>query len=393
MPIVKELPLAFPWYENNINLQNRFRENAKNLTTYGLISPADALLPFEFYRTGGSTVITSWQIYTAAGALVITLNALNHAKIKNITLEGRTYFYYDGSALFNLPGHFEPGEYYSRILFNDATEFFSEVFLVPSCSFLTTSQPEDVPFLRLEWYNESDIRPIFYNDYDTDGIPYFKNILFLDTFIHVSEPEIIEEGERDGNGDTVPTFVKGIRRYRLAEMVPDFLKVALVLMQMHDKISLTTPFGHRTGEILKMTTNTQTEQGGAFSVVEIVFEEDLAMIKKGCADNMGTAAGPPPPPPPPPVQTFDTILTFEASVEDNEAGVGGTVGAIDSVMKFEFNAIAPLSGTPADLEIRVSGITVIVLAFMSDYIGKPYRFTDALGAVRYSTFHNGTKDF
>jgi hypothetical protein len=281
--IFNELPTAFPWYDKK-EKQNRYRENAEKLTSWGLITPRDALLPFQFWR-GTTSAVTGWTIKNAdTDSNAAVLDAASVAKIRGAVKEGRSYVYYAGEALSTSAGalSLSKGLYYSVLTFADASVWYSETFYVPGCSFLTGTAAE---FLKLEWYNDTDIRPIFYNDKDGGGIPYFRNVAYLDTFITQSEPEIIEDGEKDGNDEQVPTFTKALIRYRITELVPDYLKKALVLMQMHDHVTLTTRKGTRSGELLRLETATAPEAFGGLSSIDIIFEEDL-LIKKGCGDNM-----------------------------------------------------------------------------------------------------------
>lgn len=302
MNIFQELPTAFPWYEGTIKKQNRYRFNVKSDDWAGLISPKNSLLPFEFwepYIIDGGMVnlgadVHEWKIFDLNDNLVATLSAASIALIHYIIKENRQYFYFAGDALTVSGGaalNLSPGFYYSRVelVFSGGsshlTYFYSEVFRVPDCIFSTTSTPDQIPFLKLEWWNNTDLRPIFYNDL-VSGVPRFRNVIYLDTFVHQSEPEIQEDGEKDGNDVVIATFQKCLLKYRITELVPDYLKLALVVMSMHDHVKLTTEYGIRSGEMQTVTTNSQTEEGGAFSTVDIIFEEDVAMIKKACGDNM-----------------------------------------------------------------------------------------------------------
>jgi hypothetical protein len=91
--------------------------------------------------------------------------------------------------------------------------------------------------------------------------------------------------------------------------------------------------------------------------------------------------------------TFDSILQFVSATTDTEASVTGTVTATDPVKKFEFNAITPLSGTPASMSIHVSGSEVVTIDFTSDYTGQAFRYTHSNGTVYNGVFTNGTVNF
>jgi hypothetical protein len=279
--IFDELPIAFPWYDNQ-QKQNRFKENVENLTPYGLISPKNSLLPFQFKRTPIVTPPTEWLITNIDTGAILDISGQIAAQLRQGNIPGRatSYFYYDGAAITGV--NLAKGYYQSSLSWGLDDTYYSEVFQIPDCAFNVGAVNE---FLQLVWYNNTDIDPIFYNDLAGDGTPYFKNVIYLDSFIHASDPEVVEDHETDGADNDIPTFQKAIRRYHIADMMPDFLKLALVVMQMHDHVFLTTRKGLRTGELSEISVTPALEQNGAFSTVEIAFEESI-MIKKGCGDNM-----------------------------------------------------------------------------------------------------------
>lgn len=91
--------------------------------------------------------------------------------------------------------------------------------------------------------------------------------------------------------------------------------------------------------------------------------------------------------------TFDTPLTFVSATTDTDQGIGGTAGATDADLKFEFNAISPRLGTPMSMDVQVAGVSQLVVDFPSDYNGEAFKFTDTAGAVHTGTFTNGTVNF
>lgn len=91
--------------------------------------------------------------------------------------------------------------------------------------------------------------------------------------------------------------------------------------------------------------------------------------------------------------TFDSILEFTAATTDTAASVTGTVTATNPDKKFEFNAMSPLTGTPASMSIHVSGSEVITIDFTSDYTGQAFRYTHSTGTVYNGVFTNGTVNF
>lgn len=275
--IFNELPIAFPWYEEQA-LQTRFKSNFQGLAPWGLISPKNSMLPFELRNSEGLPP-TLWKIRNIETLAEINITA-QISLIRQAAVAGVEYFYFAGEII---PGLDLPTGYYESFLGWGGVFNYSEIFYVPACNFsIGGTTPE---FLKLEWYNDTDIAPIFYNDLDGGGIPFFRNVVYLDTFIHASEPKIEEEGERDGNDEIVITFSKAFIPYRITDMVPDYLKKAMVLMQMHDHVFLTPQKSTRAGEIRRISMDSTLEEGGAFSIINIVLEEEL-LIKKGCGNNM-----------------------------------------------------------------------------------------------------------
>src|SRR4051812_24244710 len=129
-----ELPIVFPWYPK-IEQQNRYNENVEPVCDYKLISPKNALLPFQFTKSLAGIKPDVWEIYD--------INSNN--PVANITdsipllqvrrLESKEYFYYDGQKLmaaFDLALSLGPGYYYSRLVFPGGDMYFSEMFYVPN---------------------------------------------------------------------------------------------------------------------------------------------------------------------------------------------------------------------------------------------------------------------
>jgi hypothetical protein len=281
--LYNELAVSFPWYDK-LEKQNRYNENTGGVCDYQLISPADALLPFEFYKQPAGGVLPAiWEVFEINSQALIADISPNIPLLFRVVREGREYFCYHGEQLAGLA--MPAGFFYSKMTFPDGTFYFSEMFHVPESLFFIAND-NNIPFLKLTWYNNSDIRPIFYNNKDVNGVPKFKNVLYLDTFIHASEPEVTEDGARDGYDELITTFQKVVIPYRITLVVPDFIKKALCVMPLHDAIKIVTKNGVRSGFIEQVKINAALEANGALSVVDILFYSELAIVKKGCADNM-----------------------------------------------------------------------------------------------------------
>lgn len=280
--LYNELPVAFPWYEKK-EQQNRYGENVVPICDYKLITPSNSMLPFQFAKiTVTGTLPVTWQIFDINSEVLIADISSQISVLDRRVLGGREYFTYYGQPITGMG--LTPGYYYSMMNWGDGSFQFSEMFHVPERWFNLADQ-NDVDYLKFTWYNNNDLNPIYYNNKGVDGLPKFKNSLYLDSFITSSEPEITEDGTRDGNDELVPTFQKAVISYRITAIVPDFLKKALVLLPMHDYVALTTKRSVRNGQLPTLKVASTLEASGALSIVDIIFSEQL-MVKKGCGENM-----------------------------------------------------------------------------------------------------------
>lgn len=284
--LFKEPPIAFPWYEK-LEQQNRYMENVDQHCDFKLISPKDALLPFELARSQGGVFPQLWEIFEINSQNLVANISASISQLRIRRIEGQEYYVYDGAQLMTGSGvlNLAPGYYFSRLYWSDNVYAHSEMFVVPNAGAFNIQDDDYIQFIKLSWWNDADLRPIFYNDKRFDGTPHFKNVLYIDTFITASEPEILQDGVRDGNDETIPTFEKAIIKYRITLLVPDFLKKALAVMQMHDHIMITTKLGVRSGEVKKANVATTPEANGAYATVDILFQETI-LLKKNCGDNM-----------------------------------------------------------------------------------------------------------
>lgn len=279
--LYNELPVAFPWYDR-IEKQNRYNEHVDKICDYKLIAPRDGLLPFQFTRTLGN-VPQNWRIYEVNGPELIADITASLPLINSTAKNNQQYFTFYGGAI---PGvNLQPGYYYSGIRFQDGTIQYSEMFHVPRQSFSAASPASAIPYMKLVWYNNSDLPPIYYNDYLPDLTPKFKNAMYIDSFIHASAPEITEEGENDGNDELIPTFQKATIKYIFQIVGPDFVKKAIYLLPLHDVVILTTAMGIRSGPLDKIKLDATLEANGALNDITVTFTEEL-VIKKGCSGNM-----------------------------------------------------------------------------------------------------------
>lgn len=275
MSIYNELPTAFPWYDKK-EKQHRFRENVEGTCGYKLISPNNGLLPFQLRVETGLARPTAMAIWSLCDEQVMDLTN-NIPLLQAKTTEKGINAYYNGEAMQFKAGtrpatnlEIPEGTYYATLSFASGETYYSEVFTVVK----DLSQ-----YMRIEYSNSCDIDPIIYKDNS------WKNILYLDTFVHVAEPEIEEDGERDGSDQLIPTYQKLTVKYRFSVTVPDFVKIAITSMQMHDNVAMTSSNAIRSGKIDRMTTASTVESGGAYSTVDVIMEQ-LLMMKQSCCEEM-----------------------------------------------------------------------------------------------------------
>lgn len=291
MLVFKQLPIIFPWYDR-LQKQVRYRENVGKVCDYKLITPNDALLPFQFRRSFSLSTPTSWKIFEVNTNVEVRNITTSLGDLKTKPAEAQNYFYYSGvpltvSGIPIVPLPF--GFYYSVIQFSDTTSFYSEVFHIPADSFSITpimvGNYTDMNYIRLQFWNNCDLRPILYNDL-VGGDSVFKQTVYLDTILTSTEPELFVDGAKDGNDVVIPTFQRLVIKHRISNLVSDYLKVALHLLPLHEKLSIVLHQGLDYGDIDKISIQSTVEASGALSMVEMLWEQELAVVKTGCCDNM-----------------------------------------------------------------------------------------------------------
>ena len=274
MKFFKELPTIFPFY-TDIAHQNERIENRRNVCPFKLLSPENALLPFQFEINKTSPPPDRWEIVSADGFNSIDIsNNLNLISVYEFT-ERKVAVYFGEELTFiyesiNKILKLETGRYFTRFVFPDGDYLVSEIFTVPDRKFKNAESPDNL--LRIDFWNDSDVNPIIYRD-------GWRQTIFLDTFIHIATPEIEEDVEADGNGSDVPTFQKLILKYKFSDDVPDYIKIALISLQMSDHVKLTA-IG-RSGEVDRVSITATPDDSGS-NIVDVVFENDI-IIKTACA--------------------------------------------------------------------------------------------------------------
>lgn len=279
MSLYNELPIVFPWYEK-IEQQDRYRENVNGICAFKLISPKNSLLPFQFRKPKTGAAPTGWIVLRLDDNSTV---ADISASIPDIVFSSKVewdYFTFQGTPITDLD--LAPGFYFSILIFPDDSVRFSEVFFIPDTSLAFNVEDTEIEFVKIQFYNNGDIAPIFYDQESPDGGSFFKQVVYLDTFITASEPELTVDGTKDGNDELIPTFQKVVINYRITIDAGEYLKKALATMPMHDVVTLTTKQNVRNGDLEKLAVDSALEGNGAISIVDIVFQDVIAMVKKGC---------------------------------------------------------------------------------------------------------------
>lgn len=269
--IFSEFPLSFPIYANQA-YQNRFRKNCSGVP-YKLISPSDALLPFQFCFASTSLLqLSEWKIYNASGQLVKDLiGSDSHLKFE--IRNAKQYTFYNGTVLPGTP--LQCGYYEMRMKFDGSlTYYYSEIFYSAG---VTKDQMSE--FLKIFYRNECDIGPIQYSNtgITVDSSEYiFQNEIYLDAFITHTDPLLEIESEKDGYNNELVTFSKFNNRLLTEVVVPDYLKSALLMLQLHKSIALIENQGRRNIAISRVQVKTSqlAETAECMSLVQLTFEDN-----------------------------------------------------------------------------------------------------------------------
>lgn len=275
MKLFNELPTVLPFY-TDIRNQDRKKENVRRNCPIPLFSPTNAFLPFTIQLPKDSPKPTSWKLFNTGDIEVADLTN-NIGVLKAFNFDDFSFAYYNGDVLTFSHDTFTAemkltGRVY-MVLEIGGQKYFSEVFEM--CSQITNSEFAD-RFVKVVFWNEKDIDPIRYrND--------FKQIVYLDTFIHESEPQIEEDNETDGRGNNIPTFQKLVVRQKMEVVVADFLKVALLTLQLHDFVEVFEK-NKRSGMVDRTTVSASSEDNGSFATVQLNFETNI-LVKSACEDN------------------------------------------------------------------------------------------------------------
>lgn len=162
------------------------------------------------------------------------------------------------------------GTFYMRFDFANGKKLFSEHFNIKAFSSEARSG-----FLKIDFSNSFDIQPVLYRE-------GFRQNVFLSTFVDRMLPELEQEMQKDGENNEVPIFQKLVQRLQASDLVPDFLKVALLTVPMHDSVKIDCE--RYTGEINRMQITATPEEMTGLNDVSLRFEIDTS-VKTNCEEN------------------------------------------------------------------------------------------------------------
>lgn len=221
--------------------------------------------------------VSSWVIKSLCGTEIDI--SINTGALSTAMYSDGIRVFYNGSQLYfrtntgDVVLKIPEGSYYSILEFQNGDTYFSEVFTVPEDGLEN--------YMKIEFWNSCDIAPIAYNN----GAGGWKQTMYIDSFIHASDPEVEEDGERDGNDMLIPTFQRMVVRYRFSAVVPDYMKIAIVSLQLHDNVWITTENETRSGRADRLSTSTSIDDNGAYSTIDAIIDQ-YVMVKKACCSNI-----------------------------------------------------------------------------------------------------------
>lgn len=210
------------------------QQNAKKWWTYGRVYPlfayAGNIPPFqlvlEHVASPSAAFAVLYDANTGESVSGFSITSLRNGGLtfKQFATIGYDVLVYPATspALQSLSN----GRYYMLLQVNNH-EYFSEVFTVVN---------DIQPYLKLEWWDETDLimdaGAIVYTS------PAFKNVLYLPSDIAKPEYQFEEEGE-ERDGYFFPVKQISYKQYRFGFLAPEYLLDVLRLVRMADHIRIT----------------------------------------------------------------------------------------------------------------------------------------------------------
>ena len=232
-------------------------------------------MPFQIEIPKNKPNPISWKIIGVNGSEIDISNNLN--KIKIYVFEEKKQAVYFGEELIfvygnrNEPLNLQNGFYYTIFNFSDGTYYVSDIFF--AAGFNVGANTE---FIQVDFWQDKDVEPLIFRN-------GWKQTIYLSTFVHSAIPEVEEETEKDGFNSEIPTFQRMVLKYKFIELVPDFVKIALVSLQMQDNVYISLS-DKRSGKIDRISVESQPDETIGLNNVEVMFEDDV-LIKTACGEN------------------------------------------------------------------------------------------------------------
>jgi len=155
------------------------------------------------------------------------------------------------------------------IKLSNGDSFWSEIFRVVEYNI------HEMPFVELNWGNPVNLSKVIYGN-------LFQNKIYLDTYISHSEPQLLEEVEKDGLDKEIVVFAKMTNRYLFSEVLPDFLKTALSAMSLCRSVYFIDPKANIFLTATRVRTTSTPESSQFESFVEVQMEVDDEIYRLAC---------------------------------------------------------------------------------------------------------------
>ena len=259
---------VLPWY-TSIDEQNHRKSYAYG-EVYPLFCQASMLLPFQIIRQTRSNAVSRVRLYRIDGTLVATITqamADVGLQVKRFSSYGYDVILYP--AILPLGGlTILDGRYYMT-LYDGVQTWYSEVFTVVQ---------QMQPYLKIEWYDESDM--IFEGGRIVYTSPQYHNFLYFASEMGKPDYEFTEEGEtRDGY--FFPEKQLSEKTYRCTVLAPEYLCDVMRMIRMADHVRVTDKYGRIYDCDTFLITPKWETQG---DVASVVIEFDTATVVKKIGD-------------------------------------------------------------------------------------------------------------
>lgn len=263
-----------------------FRKSYSFGEIYPLYSPKDRLLPFQILVPHGNLPfsVTQVRIFTPDGETAvaeISSNLLDGGlTIMRYAASGYDIIYYPSMVPMGV--ELPVGQYYAMLVCNaGAWTYYSEVFTVVS---------DLTPFLKIEWWSESDIVADGWRIAYTGLNLQFKNVLYLATELGKPDYEFEEDGEQR-DGFFFPEKMLSEKTYKFIFLASEYICDVMRFIRMADYIHITDKYGREYKcDTFLMTPKWQPQ--GNIASVEVEFQTDTVAKTIGRAlppiGDMGT---------------------------------------------------------------------------------------------------------